>query len=156
MILGVFLLAGQAVAQEKAFDPSVLSVGGKKAYERLLTINFFAIGGIGYGGATSEGEASLRALVGEKEAVGALKRIADEGIPAAGLYALLGLKTVKCDCLDTEVRGFRARPAEEITAPNGKVIPSDHVSTMTGCFSMIEGKEEVLKRILNGFYDGWE
>jgi hypothetical protein len=155
LILGLLVCVGQAIAQESAFDPSVLSAEGKKAYEELLKVDFFAIGGIGYGAATSRGEASLTTIIAEKEAIGALKKIAAEGTTPGGLYAVLGMRTIKCDCLQAEVKKFEARTVEETKAPNGRIITGNRVATMTGCFALIEGKDDVLKRILTGFYDGW-
>jgi hypothetical protein len=155
MILGVFLLAGQAVAQEKAFDPSVLSAEGNQGYQALLKVDTFAIGGIGYAGSTSVGEKSLDVLIGEDRAVSVLKRLIDTATPEGGLYAVLGLKTLKCDCLDTEVKRFNARTFSERKRSGRGVVASEDVSTMTGCLGFMEKRLDVLDRILTGEYDHW-
>jgi hypothetical protein len=155
LVLSLLVLFMQASAQEKAFDPSVLSAEGNQAYQALTKVDTFAIGGVGYAVATSVGEKSLDVLIGEDKAVSALKGLIDTATPEGGLYAVLGLKTLKCECLETEVKRFNARSFSERERWGRTIVGSEDVTTMSGCIVGSEKKSDVLKEILTGNYDEW-
>ena len=155
LTFGLVVFAGQATAQNKSFDQSVLSVDGKKAYEALLKVNLFAIGPIGYGASTPAGKESLDILIGEDLAVSALKSLIGEATPEGGLYAVLGLKTLKCECLDDEVKKFNDRTFSERKRWGRGVVASENVSRMSGCIAFEEKRSDVLERIIKGEYDNW-
>lgn len=155
LVLGLILLSLPAYAQEKAFDPPVLSAEGKEAYQDLLKVDTFAIGGIGYSAETSIGEKSLDVLIGEDLAVSALENLIENATPEGGLYAVLGLKTLKCECLDTELKRFSARSFSERKRWGSGIIAGEDVTTQTGCLRNVEKKSDVLKGILAGDYDEW-
>ena len=102
LILSLFVLSIQANAQEKTFDESVLSDKGKQAYQTLLKVDLFALFGISYSGETSKGELALDDLLTEKESTNAFKSLIKNATPEGGLYALLGLKMLNCDCFKEE------------------------------------------------------
>lgn len=155
MILGLLIFGvSNAAAQDKPFDPSTLSPQGKAAYEELIKVEIFAIGPSGFGGLTSGGERSLAVLARENEAEAALRSVITEGTPVSGLYAILGLKTLDCNCLGAEVKRFKAMPVPD-PEPERQLKVTDGVRTMTGCFVLWEAKAEVLKRILSGKYIVW-
>lgn len=93
--------------QDKPFDESVLSENGKQAYQTLLKIQLFAIGGIGYSGAISEGDKAFDILLEDKEAVSAFKSLIKKATIEGALYGLFGLKMVDCSCYREEFINFK-------------------------------------------------
>lgn len=154
MILGLLAFAAPVMAQDKPFDPSTLSPEGKEAYEELIKAEIFSIGPSGFGGVTSGAEKSLSVLVREKNAEAALRSVITEGTPVSGLYAVLGLKTLDCNCLNAEVKRFKAMPVPD-PEPERQLKVTDGVRTITGCIVLWEPKADVLKRILSGKYVVW-
>ncbi|HLM62465.1 MAG TPA: hypothetical protein VK308_16815 [Pyrinomonadaceae bacterium] len=126
MSLIVFSL--QINAQEKTFDESVLSENGKRAYRTLLKIELFAVGGIGYGGETSEGEKAFDILLEDKEAILAFKNLVKKGSLEGGMYGLFGLKMIDCDCFQSEFQSYK----KEKLLKNNK----EKFSMMSGCNSI--------------------
>jgi len=107
LILSLFVFLLPAMAQNKTFDQTVLSESGKQAYQTLLKIKLFAIGGIGYGGETSEGEKVFDILLEEKEAISAFKSLVRSGTIEGGMYGLFGLKMTDCNCFQQEFTDFK-------------------------------------------------
>jgi hypothetical protein len=124
LILSLIVFSFQATAQEKDFDDSVLSEKGKLAYKTLLSIELFAIGGIGYDGKTSEGEKVFDILLDEKEAISAFKSLVKNATIEGGMYGLFGLKITGCNCFREEFINFKNLKAakeneEAITIQSG-------------------------------------
>jgi hypothetical protein len=155
LVLSLFVLSMQVNAQDKAFDSSALSAEGKTAYEELLKVDTFAIGGVGYSGGTSIGEKSLDILIGEDLAVSALKNLVGAATPEGSLYAVLGLKALKCECLDAEVKEFNGRTFSERKKLGRMAVGSEEIRTMSGCLGGAEKTADVLKAILSGDFDYW-
>ena len=136
-------------AQEKDFDDSVLSEKGKQAYQTLLKVDLFAVGGIGYGGETSKGERAFDILIEEIEADSAFKTLVKNGTLEGGMYGLFGLKVIDCDCFQSE---FEAYKKEKISNDKNE----EKFSMMAGC-SYFEAKNKADKEfvidyiISNGF-----
>jgi len=103
----VFGLYGFGVAQ--SFDERVLGERSRQAYRDLRTVEIFAIGGVGYSGEISSGEAALDILVDDKESVAGFKDLVVTGTIEAGLYGLFGLKILGCDCFEAEFDKFSNR-----------------------------------------------
>jgi len=154
-VLGLILLSFQAYAQEKAFDPSVLSAEGKAAYEILLKTELFAIGGIGYAGGLSEGQISLDILIGEDRVISALKGLVADAKPEGALYAFLGLQTLKCECFDAQLKIFNGRSFDTERKLRGEKIPLGAVNRMSGCMGFIEKVSDVLEQMISGRWDYW-
>jgi hypothetical protein len=155
-ILSLIVFSVQAYAQEMTFDDSVLSPDGKKAYQELLKIDTFAIGGVGYGGVTSKGEEALIILLKEKEAVSALKALTEYAVPEGGLYGLFGLKVLKCDCFNEEFEKFINKPESGERESRGriKVAPGEAI-TMSGCLIFSEKKVKIAEEIGSGEFDSY-
>lgn len=143
VIFSLLLFSLTIKAQERSFDPSVLSENGKKAYEYLLSENRFAIGGTGYGGETSKGEISLDELLTEKEAIGALKSLVKKATPEGGLYALLGLKILDCECFKEELKNFRNLPEPPERKRPGITIDKGNVTRVSGCIVSQQSRLDV-------------
>ena len=146
MIFGISLQA-----QDKIFETSQLSETGKKAFETLSSVNSFALGGTGYGGEISAGELALRELVRERQATVALRQLVSTATPEGALYALLGLKLLKCECLKTEYEHFASLPEPNARSDKGRLpTAKGHVRRMAGCIGFQEERLKVAKNILDG------
>lgn len=106
LILNAFIFSLQVSAQEKYFDESILSKKGKEAYRTLLRTELFAFGGTDVSGANSSGEDAFDVLIKEKKAVPAFSSLIEKATPEGGLYALFGLRALKCKCFDDEFQKF--------------------------------------------------
>lgn len=152
----LLVFAGQLNAQNKTFDPAVLSAEAHGAYQELLNINLFAIGGVGYSGTTSEGEQSLITLLSDAKAVDALKGLVTIATPEGGLYALLGLRFLGCDCLASEAKRFLDRPPAKERSDPGEgdlIVDADHVKRMSGCLVFTQKRSDAAGDIVSGKYD---
>ena len=149
LILSLIVFSLQTNAQDKTFDESVLSESGKQAYQTLLKIQLFAIGGIGYGGETSEGEKAFDILLEDKEAIVAFKSLVKKGTLEGGMYGLFGLKMFECDCFQNELESYK----------NEKLLKNtkEKFSMMSGCDSIKadnnSDKEFVIDYIVKNFSD---
>jgi hypothetical protein len=145
----VFLL--QADAQEKIFDESVLSQKGKEAYQMLLEVDTFALFGVGYGGETSEGELALDTLAKEKEAISAFRSLVTKASPEGGIYALIGLKMLECDCFNQELANYKRLPepvAREIN--QNEKIGKGYLRTQSGCIIRQEKRSKTIQEVKAG------
>ncbi len=133
------------------FDEFVLSESGRQAYQTLLKIDLFAIGGTGEGGETSNGEKALDILTKDKKAIAALKSLVKTSTSEGGLYALLGLKILNCDCFKEELTNYKNLPESFVEERNqyGK-IDKGNVNRMEGCKLFQESRLKVVNDIENG------
>jgi len=147
LILSLLVFSFQVNAQEKTFDESVLTESGKPAYQTLLKIKLFAIGGIGYGGETSEGEKAFDILLEDKEAISAFKSLVKKGTMEGGMYGLFGLKIIGCNCFQDEFEKYKK---EKISNDNKGTF-----SMMSGCGSIkVENKSDkefVMDHVVKNF-----
>jgi len=159
LMLSMLVFAGQTMAQSKGFSPFVLSIEGKTAYEQLLKVELFAFGGTGFGGGISKGETALDILVKDKQAISAFKNLISAGSPEGGLYALVGLKMLRCDCFNdalSEYKGLAERAEkEDLPSVNGQIdlgalVEKASVKRMSGCFLFHEKRLKVAEDIEKG------
>ena len=147
LILSLILFSLQANAQDKTFDESVLSGSGKQAYQTLLKLKLFAMGGIGYGAATSEGEKAFDILLEDKEAISAFKSLVKKGTLEGGMYGLFGLKMIDCDCFQSEFESYKKN---KLLKDN-----KEKFSMMAGCNSIKadnnSDKEFVIDYVVKNF-----
>ncbi len=123
LVMGLFV--SFARGQSQLFDVTALSEHGRSAYQSLLKERQFAIGGVGYGGITSEGEKAFDVLSEEKQSVLAFKSLVNDATLAGGLYGLFGLKLADCDCFDTEYKRY----LHKSLSPDNK----ETLRTASGC-----------------------
>lgn len=143
LVASILVLQACLFAQNKAFDDSVLTGAGRGAYQTLLKMKLFAMGGIGYGGETSPGEKALDVLIEEKEAVAAFKGLIDNATIEGGFYGLFGLKMLGCDCFDSEVANYKAKHFSS--------TDTETFTTQSGCF-WTEAKTAEDKNFVLNFY----
>jgi hypothetical protein len=154
--LAIILCAQTAHAGRQAgFDFQGLSAKGREAYQRLLTAGLFAVGGVGYAGQISENERALYDLMGEKEAVGALKSLVNDGSIEGGLYGLLGLSVTDIEAFNRAVDVYNSRKEfpERKTPYDGVSSRRDKVTTQNGCLISLEEREKIVSEIQAGHYD---
>ncbi len=150
LILSLIVFSFQANAQEKTFNESVLSDTGKQAYQTLLKIKLFAIGGVGYSGETSGGEKAFNILLDEKDAIVAFKNLVDKATIEGGLYSLAALQWLKCDCYKEQLENFK-----KVRLSNEN---KERLSWASGCSSYEsdnkEGKALIIETVEKGQYNG--
>ena len=157
LILSLVVLVFQVNAQVSAGDKPISKISREQAYQTLLKVDLFALGGIGYGGETSKGEESLNILLEEKEPIADLKRLIKDATPESGLYALLGLRILKCDCFEEEFKTFLAKPelGERKIWSGTLLVAAGTVQRMEGCIVFSEKRVEVAENIKSGKFDYW-
>lgn len=111
----------------------------QQAYEELLTVKYFAFGGVGYGGSTSPGERAFRAVLASTNALELFTGTLTKGTDAGKLYALCGIRTLNKISFDDSAMLLK------------KADPT--VPTMSGCFASSERASSLIQQIANGTYD---
>ena len=100
---------------------------------KLANIDLFAVGGVGFAGETSHGEAMTVELAREPGAVAAFEQLLASDNRAAGLYAYWALRT-----LDPKLAAkHRARLAQDTTV----------VHAMAGCIGYDETTSKLIAEI---------
>lgn len=127
LILSLIVFSLSANAQKKDFDESVLSEKGKEAYRTLLKTELFAFGVTDYSGENSWGEYAFNALIKEKEAVAAFRNLVGKAQPEGALYALLGLRMLKCECFDDEFQKIINSPEPPKRVKNTFYFGNDEI-----------------------------
>ncbi len=110
-----------------------------QAYEKIIQVPYFAFGGVGIGGVTSEGEKAFRTIAASTNALPLFRKALANGSDAAKLYALCGIRLLDKRSFDSAARALMASNPE--------------VSTMTGCFVGREQAGAIVKRIAEGAYE---
>jgi hypothetical protein len=149
LILSLFVLVFQVNAQVNAGDKPVSKVRKEQAYQTLLKVDLFALGGIGYSGEISKGEEALDILLEENELIPAFRKLVKEATPEGKLYALLGLKMLNCECFIEELEDLKKLselPARKSSLRN---VEQGNVRRMMGCIGFQETWSKVLDTIEN-------
>jgi hypothetical protein len=132
VLLGLFLMSAPAFAQEGETDK-------QKAYATLKTVPYFAVGGVGFAGTTSQGEQALRALLKQKDAATVFKTLLKEANQEGRLYALLGLRLTNPTVFARDVTPFLSLKTK--------------AHTMSGCIMCDQPVASLAKTIQKGDYD---
>ena len=109
------------------------------AYKELLKIEYFAFGGVGFAGQTSDGESAFRMILSSPKAKKYFELVLTKKNMPAKLYALCGLKE-----LDTTLFLQKMKIYSDTTV---------QVSTMRGCIRDDERFTDIVQEIRTGFYD---
>jgi hypothetical protein len=153
LILSFIVFSFQADAQK---EKTVSKNSAEQAYQTLLKTDLFALGGTGYAGETSQGEEALEVLLEGEEPIEALKNLVRNASPEGGLYALFGLRALKCDCFDEEVKIFLARSETGERKGRGREkLGAGMVNRMTGCLGYAQTRVEVTEEIKTGKFDSY-
>ena len=108
LLMTMVVIANIAFPQQSTFERSALTVNGQRAFDELRGIKLFAVGGIGYGGETSQGELALDVLIEEKSSAKAFKELIRDGTTEGAMYGLFGLRMLGCDCFNKEFTKLKA------------------------------------------------
>jgi hypothetical protein len=108
-VVGALLACIAQTTQSVDFKRAQLSSKGRIAYDRLRSACIFRVGGVGYGGETSEEELALYQLLEERQAVEALRSLVTAGSHEGGLYGLLGLRLRSKEEFSRAVEIYNAR-----------------------------------------------
>lgn len=137
------------------FNVIELGQNGRKAYEKLLNAGLFAVGPVGLGAQTSEGELALHVLLAEKEATRALKSLINVASPEGSLYGLLGLRLADMGAFRLEAENFKNRPEspKRSWASGRFATPKGQVMTARGCIIFYKPFQEFVSAIQSGDYD---
>jgi hypothetical protein len=108
---------------------------------RLAHVDMFAVGGVGYAGQMSEGEAALREALAASDAVTRLEALLPRASRAGQLYILLGLH-------------IRDRAAYARALPRCR-HGAGLVHTMRGCIGLRESFADVIREIDSGTLDAF-
>lgn len=138
LAIGLLPPADKAACAQTPPAP-VVSQNATLAIRELQNPQYFAIGGVGYAGRMSQGEAALRVLPQEKNAVVYFRNLLKTAPSAGQLYALMGLRQT-------------AGNAEFAAAAAGFHARKDMVKTFSGCMGMSEPVGTVAARIEKGNY----
>lgn len=110
-----------------------------EAYQQLVSVRFFAFGGVGFAGTTSDAEKAFHAPAASTNALELFTAVLAHGNTEARLYALCGIR--------------RLAP-EKFEVLSRSVADGDlKVATMAGCEVMEELASSVAARIAAGRYD---
>lgn len=111
----------------------------QNAYTELLTIEYFAFGGVGFAGQISDGESAFRIILSSPKAKKYFELVLSKSSMPAKLYALCGLRE-----LDTTLFLQKVKYYSDTTV---------RVSTMRGCIRDDERFIDIVQEIRTGFYD---
>ena len=108
------------------------------AMKRLVNINEFALGGIGYAGTTSQGEKDYQLILVSSSALAKLETLYATGNLQAKCYALVGIRKLDRNRFNRLVASLPS--------------PGAQVRTASGCIIRSEQFGTVVKRITAGDY----
>ena len=111
----------------------------QQAYEQLLSVRYFAFGGVGYAGVTSEGEMAYRAIAAGTNALSLFSAALTNGNAQAKLYALCGIRQFEPSTFDALAKSL--------------LSANPQVETLRGCIMRHEFATNVVARISSGAYD---
>jgi hypothetical protein len=115
-----------------------ISAASEAALQKTMT---FALGGVGYAGAMSEGERTLREILKESDAPKRLESVLPNASAAGQLYALLGLRLRDRAAYERALEKYRTNNA--------------NVQTMRGCIMQRESFRKLVEQIERGDYDSF-
>jgi hypothetical protein len=138
-IILALLINSNAFSQSIKFNKDRKLNNPQVAYKELLNIEYFAFGGVGYAGNTSDGESAFRIILSSHKAKKYFELTLTKNNMPAKLYALCGIRE-----LDTTLFLQKAKYFSDTTI---------QVSTMRGCLRGKERFTDIIREIRTGFYD---
>ena len=130
VLLALTLCLSLAAIRTQAAAPE-LAAPAQTSYDKLHDAEFFALGGVGYAGTTSDNELAYRELAADPNAVAAfVALIDDESASKAGqLYALLGLQAAGDAQFEARLPAFLADDSP-VTEMSGCILMPVKVSAI--------------------------
>lgn len=93
--------------------------------QRLIKTDFFAFGGIGFAGSTSEGEVAFGRIVRKKEAIRYILAAFEHGSDCSRCYALVALRESSPEFYRSALAWLRKHPPKKIKTMSGCIIRDD-------------------------------
>ena len=134
----ITLIAGIVLSQSGI---SAGSSSGSSTARDLAAAKSLAFGGVGVAGLMSEGERTLRAVLGRPDASQQLQAALAHATPAGTLYILVGLR--RCD------RAAYQKVFDSLARRN------DDIEVVRGCMISKEPFRQVLSQIQDGRFDDY-
>ncbi len=143
-LLFLYILLGPFVnwtAHSQSFNSSLNRKlkDPQSAYKAILKIDYFALGGVGFAGQTSEGENAFKILLSSKHATKYFELVLSKKNIPAKLYALCGLREIDSTLFLQKLSMFTDTTLQ--------------VATMRGCISDEERFTDIVLEIKTGLYD---
>jgi hypothetical protein len=98
--------------------------------QRLIHTEFFAFGGTGFAGSTSEGEAAFGRIVGKKEAIRHLWAAFEHGSDYSRCYALVALRESSPELYRRAMAWFRQHPPSRIKTMKGCIVEEEEAGAV--------------------------
>jgi hypothetical protein len=133
------LISSIALSQSIKLKGDRKLTNSQDAYKELLKVEYFAFGGVGFAGQTSDGENAFRMILSSSKAKKYFELVLSKNNMPAKLYALCGLRE-----LDTSLFLQKVKDYSDTTV---------QVSTMHGCIRDNERFTDIVQAIRTGFYD---
>jgi len=160
MVVNIALSGAQiGLAQTAEFNPEILSAKARIAYTNLAKACVFRVGGVGYGGQTSEEELALYDLLEDAHALDALHSLVKTGSYEGGLYGLLGLSIRDHGEFNRAGEIYKARKERREPQATGPfecfavAVTDETVTTQSGCIIDVEPRDTIVTAIQSGRYD---
>jgi len=126
-----------AQSQREAVESKAQN-NSNEAWIRLVTVDRFAFGGIGYSQLQSAGEAAYEAIFSRPSALAEFETIYLVGNPETKAYALLGIHDLSFDRYLELARPLRNS--------------HERVLTQSGCLVSVESMDTIIRHIDSGLY----
>jgi len=97
--------------------------GTADAWQQVATAKYFAFGGIGFAGITTESEIGFRAILASGTAASDFRRLLKSGNPQGRCYALVGLRLTDRPAFEEEIDAFLKVQTPVETASSLTVTP---------------------------------
>ncbi|HWG19801.1 MAG TPA: hypothetical protein VG225_04660 [Terracidiphilus sp.] len=128
---------------------AVFSVAGRgqdvaaSALKHIATTPYFAFGGVGYAGITSQGETDFRVLITQPRAIAlqSFEKLYETGNGESKAYALAGIRELN--------------PGEFDQMLSSLLHSTEKISTMEGCIVEQQSLAHVGANLKSGRYDYW-
>jgi hypothetical protein len=133
------LISSVALSQSIKLKGDRILTNAEDAYKELLKIEYFAFGGVGFAGQTSDGESAFRVILSSHKAKKYFELVLSKSNKPAKLYAFCGLREIDSTLFLQKVKDYS----------DTTVL----VSTMRGCSRDDERFTDIVQEIRAGFYD---
>lgn len=111
------------------------------AFSRLVHVDRFAFGGIGYAGVISQGEKDYKNILARRSALEQFERVLSEGNPQGKSYALVGIRKLNPGRFEELSRSLRGS--------------KEMVTTEHGCIELRESMRAVVEQIKKDQYSNY-
>ena len=111
------------------------------AFSRLVHVDRFAFGGIGYAGVISQGEKDYKNILARPSALEQFERVLSAGNPQGKSYALVGIRKLSPARFEELSRSLRGS--------------KEMVTTEHGCIELHETVRAVVEQIQKGQYSNY-